>query len=88
MGLYLSDYCPRGTRKQWDRTSIGNEDAEKALRRRFALKPEIHVADAVTWWRDDGSLAAMVADLTTGTRVVMRQSSSNVVTLEFGAPRP
>ena len=83
--LYCSDYTIRGARKSWEKTSVGNEDAEKTIRRRVALNADIHVVDAVAWWRDDGTLAALVADLSSGSRIEMRQDADGGIRWSIGA---
>lgn len=82
MGLYQSDWKPRGIRRVWEKTAIGNDDAEQVIRSDFALKADVHVTDAVAWWRGYGSLAVLAVDLTTGSRVIIRQTK-RVITIKY-----
>lgn len=68
MNLYQGKWSPRGARKAWERTSISNSSAERALRDWFKGK----IVDACGWFDENDSLRVLVADTDEGRRVTYR----------------
>lgn len=71
MSIYQSGWNPRGVRKAWDRTSIGNASAESALR--DWIKGT--VIDACGWFDESDNLRILVADTDIGKRVTYRRNA-------------
>ena len=68
MSIYLSDWNPRGVRKDYDRCSIALEDA----RRIFGEFGSGNIVDACAWFDTDDALRILVADTDTGLRLTAR----------------
>lgn len=69
MSLY-PNYRPVGIRKDWDHTSVSNDDAHMVLRRHGGR--DERPVDAVAWWDDDGQLRRLIADYSDGRRADLR----------------
>lgn len=69
--LYQSGFQPRGTRKDWERTSMGIESTAKLL---GEWAQGADVTDAVAWFGSDDSLRVLVADLSNEKRITLRSN--------------
>lgn len=75
MDIYTSDWNPRGVRKDWERTSLANESAQRAL---GVWAREGKVIDACAWFDTNDVLRVMVADTDDGQRFVYRNTAKGV----------
>lgn len=75
MDIYSSDWSPRGVRKDWERTSLANESAQRAL---GVWARDGKVVDACAWFDGNDVLRVMVADTHDGQRFIYRNTAKGV----------
>ena len=73
--LYMSDWKPPYTRKDWDRCSMALDGADRFLSR-YAPMSDAHLVECVGWFDAEGSARIVVGDLSNGRRVIVRFNSS------------
>lgn len=78
---------PRGARKEWECTSLIDEQVETILQRYCVPVDWGRPVDSAGWFDVNGKARILVADYTNGKRVTLRQNRGSW-RLDFGRTRP
>lgn len=81
--IYLSGFAPRGVRREWERTSIGCEDAAHVLDKYLSLRVRDTPTSALAYWSPDGCLRVMACDMEDQRRIVLRTPKSGNWSVEI-----